>query len=269
MNLPVHLLSTDFDGTLIGHPSDGRCISEFGEILKSHKAAGGKWVINTGRSFIHTLEGMEHFQAPLEPDFLIALEREIYCRDEQGGWQEHMDWNNTCREQHQILFKEVKPLIDALCAYISDSTDVTLISEGLQPVGLVTTSEEVMHRVVEVIERHGREYPNFAYQRNTIYLRFCHSAYHKGSALSEIGRMLNISAQNILAAGDNYNDLGMLDGKHAAMTACPENAIPEVKQMVKDSAGYIASAKYAEGIAEAYRWFVSGKKTSPLMAGEA
>ncbi|MEO8206676.1 MAG: HAD-IIB family hydrolase [Chthoniobacterales bacterium] len=266
MNPGIHLLSTDFDGTLIGHPSDGRCISLFGDILKQHKEAGYRWVINTGRSFEHTLEGVAHFQAPVEPDFLIALEREIYCRDEQGEWQEHLEWNNTCRRQHRVLFEEVRPLMALLCAYIADSSDVNLISDGDQPVGLITTSEEVMHRVVEVIEEHGREYPNFSYQRNTIYLRFCHREYHKGSALSEIGRMLNIPAQNILAAGDNYNDLGMLDGKHARMTACPDNAIPEVKQRVREAGGYVASKKWAEGIAEAYQWFAGEANPAGLRA---
>ncbi|MEO6848442.1 MAG: HAD hydrolase family protein [Chthoniobacterales bacterium] len=255
MSRSIQLLSTDFDGTLIGHPSDGRCSGRFANVLMEHKARKGIWTINTGRSFLHTLEGVEHFQAPVAPDFLVSLEREIYCRDENGSWQAHQEWNSNCQKQHHILFESVRPLMAILTDYIRASPDVTLIEEKHQPVGLVTTSEDVMNRVVSVITEHSREYPDFSYQRNTIYLRFCHRAYHKGSALEEIARLTDISPSQILAAGDNHNDLAMLDGKYAHMACCPSNSIEEVKQVVRDAGGYIASAKCADGIAEAYHWF--------------
>lgn len=255
MTSGIKLISTDFDGTLIGHPSDGRCIEAFGRVLMDHRKDGGLWVINTGRSYEHTLEGIRHFQAPIQPDFLVCLEREIYVHDGGGKWNSHEEWNLTCQRRHDFLFEEVKPLLGSVVDYINASSDVTLISEEGHPVGLVTTSEEVMEHVVEVIEHHAREYPDFSYQRNTIYLRFCHRAYHKGSALEEIARLANIPATSIFAAGDNYNDLAMLDGKYAHMPACPHNAIPEVKNIVESAAGYVARTKYAEGIAEAYQWF--------------
>ena len=34
--------------------------------------------------------------------------------------------------------------------------------------------------------------PDFSYQRNTIYLRFAHRDYHKGSTLGELCRVLGI-----------------------------------------------------------------------------
>src|SRR5256886_10745151 len=65
---------------------------------------------------------------------------------------------------------------------------------------------------------------------NTIYLRFCHADYHKGAALAELARLIDVPRENIFAAGDHHNDISMLNGQVAAMPACPANAIEEVKR---------------------------------------
>ena len=70
----LRLLSTDFDGTLIEHFSDGRCTPEFAEVLLQHKKQGGVWAVNTGRGLVHAMEGVEKFQAPVQPDFLLTNE---------------------------------------------------------------------------------------------------------------------------------------------------------------------------------------------------
>src|SRR5206468_14315 len=75
-------------------------------------------------------------------------------------------------------------------------------------------------------------HPKLDYQRNGIYLRFCHADYHKGAALAELARLLDVARENIFAAGDHHNDISMLDGRFAAMPSCPANAIPEVQHAV-------------------------------------
>src|SRR5260221_9574501 len=100
----IRLISTDFDGTLIGHPSDGRCVPALARILSDFKSSGGLWAVNTGRSLAHTIEGLEIFRAPVEPDFLLTHEREIYHRNATGKWQDFGDWNQISRERHAELF---------------------------------------------------------------------------------------------------------------------------------------------------------------------
>jgi hydroxymethylpyrimidine pyrophosphatase-like HAD family hydrolase len=132
-----------------------------------------------------------------------------------------------------------------------ESDQITILYEEELPAGLVTSSEEVMEIVANNIQSEAERIPDFSFQRNSIYLRFCHRDYHKGSALGELCRLEGIKADAVFAAGDHFNDLSMLDGSYAKMTACPANAIDPVKQLVRRSQGYIADRCWAEGVAEA------------------
>ncbi|MEI6278580.1 MAG: HAD hydrolase family protein [Verrucomicrobiae bacterium] len=248
-------MSTDFDGTLIGHPSDGRCVPAFAEMLRRHRETGGLWAMNTGRSLEHAVEGLAIFSAPIEPDFLLTCEREIFSRDADGTWTPHAGWNDLCTARHNTLFEVAAPVVRAICLLAERSPDVTIIEEGGRPAGLVTSSEEVMDEVAAFIERESIEHPDFSYQRNTVYLRFCHRDYHKGSSLGELCRMIQVDRTAVLAAGDHFNDLSMLDGRYAAYPCCPSNAIPEVKRTVLAAGGHVAKLPAADGIAEAWKSF--------------
>jgi HAD superfamily hydrolase (TIGR01484 family) len=252
--MPIRLISTDFDGTLVGHPGDGSCAPALARALADFKASGGLWAINTGRSLEHALEGVALFAAPVEPDFLLTHEREIYHRDASGRWRDYGEWNRVCRERHAELFLRSGPVFDKIHALVDAARDVTLIYEREDgPAGLVTSDEAVMDRVTESLDAIRAEFPDFHYQRNTIYLRFCHRDYDKGSALGELCRLLDIGADAVFAVGDHFNDLPMLSGKYARHVGCPANAIPEVKQAVRAAGGHVATASCGVGSAEALR----------------
>ena len=251
----LRLLSTDFDGTLIAHPSDGRCSAAFAEVLKLHRETGGLWAINTGRSLEHAIEGVGIFAAPYEPDFLLTNEREIFLRAEDGGWEPDLSWNGTCRQRHEELFSRAGSVFEKVAELASNSPDVTLIHENGVLAGLVTSSEAVMEEVAGFIIREAVELPEFHFQRNTVYMRFCHRDYHKGAALGALCRTLSIGREQVFAGGDHFNDLSMLDGKYAAFPCCPSNAIAEVKSAVQSAGGYVATKVAADGVAEAWRFF--------------
>ena len=251
----VRLLSTDFDGTLIAMGSKGRCTPQFAAVLERHERRGGLWAINTGRSLNHTIDGLNLFGAPLEPDFLLTNEREIYARNARGLWMAHGEWNSVCRRRHEELFEQALEMFAFVERLAQESDSITVLYEEKLPAGLVTSSEEVMETVARNIQKEAEHLPDFSFQRNSIYLRFCHRDYHKGSALGELCRLEGIEAAMVLAAGDHFNDLSMLDGSYAKMTACPANAIDAVKQVVRRSQGYIANKNWADGIAEALDFF--------------
>jgi HAD superfamily hydrolase (TIGR01484 family) len=260
----IRLISTDFDGTLVGHPGDGSCVPELASALSDFKASGGLWAINTGRSLEHVLEGVALLGAPVEPDYLLTHEREIYQRDALGNWRDFGDWNRICRERHAELFLRSGPVFDRILALVEGARDVTLIYEREDgPAGLVTSDEAVMDRVTASLDAIGAEFPDFHYQRNTIYLRFCHRAYDKGSALGELSRLLEISAAEVFAAGDHYNDLPMLNGRPAKHVGCPINAIPEVKRAVRNAGGHISAKPWGAGVAESLRIAMNDVKTKP------
>jgi HAD superfamily hydrolase (TIGR01484 family) len=254
----MKLLSTDFDGTLVESGSDGRCAPAFAAALDDHARRGGLWAINTGRSLEHTLEGLAQFRPPVAPDFLLTNERDVYCRN-GAGWIAHGTWNETCRLRHTRLFQEAEKIFSFVKKLNAALPHFTILYEDDLPAGLITTTEEVMEKVAAEITEAAAHHPDFAFQRNSIYLRFCHREYHKGSALAELCRLESLSREDVFAAGDNLNDLSMLDGTHAVFTACPANAHPLVKQTVQTAGGYIAQASFGAGIAEALRHFETKK----------
>ena len=130
-----------------------------------------------------------------------------------------------------------------------------MIYEEKQPIGLVTQSEQIMEELIEELDEALLSHADFSYQRNTVYLRFCHRDYHKGSALAELCRLEGIPTSEVFAAGDHFNDLPMLDRKYAALIACPANAIDPVKEKVRLAEGCISNLPWADGIAEALRHY--------------
>ncbi len=140
--------------------------------------------------------------------------------------------------------------------FVTRRTSARVVYEANAPAGLIATNEEEMDRLIEFIDRAKAHEPKFHYQRNTIYLRFCHADYHKGAALEELSRLTEIPHANIFAAGDHHNDLSMLDGRYAALPACPANAIAEVKEAVRRASGWVAEKEYGAGVHEALRHFL-------------
>lgn len=253
----LRLLSTDFDGTLISHFSDGRCVEAFADVLVEHRKSGGLWAINTGRSLWHAIEGVEKFRPPVQPDFLLTNEREIFHRTPDGRWVPEHGWNETCYRRHGDLFAKATTLFDRIRDLAAGHPGISIAEEEGQPAGVITSDEQVMHEFVAFLEESCREVPDFSYQRNTIYLRFSHRDYHKGSALGELCRILQIPHSQVLAAGDHFNDIPMLDGRYAAHPCCPSNAIPEVRAIVSQAAGHLAGKPAAEGVAESWHYFQS------------
>ena len=262
----IRLLSTDFDGTLIAMGSRGRCSPDFAAALEEHRGNGGLWAINTGRTLEHAIDGLQLFDAPLAPDFLLTNEREIFRRDSSGDWVPHGDWNSVSRQRHAALFGGALEIFAVVEQLAQESDCITILYEDQFPAGLVTNSEDDMEIVAGQIRDAAKRWPDFSFQRNSIYLRFCHRDYHKGSALGELCRLETIAIQDVLAAGDHFNDLAMLDGIYAKNTACPANAIEPVKELVRRTQGYVAEKCWADGVAEALAFYGSWrpKRNAPL-----
>ena len=251
----LKLLSTDFDGTLIEHGENRRCTAAMAEVLMHNKRSGGFWAINTGRSLWHAIEGLDEFHPPVPPDFLLTNEREIFHRTPEGRWVPEHHWNEVCAVRHKELFRQAGDLFEKIRSHTAEHPGINLVEENDEPAGVITSDEEAMAEFVAFLDNELLAHPDFSYQRNTVYLRFSHRDYHKGSALGELCRLLSLKSGDVFAAGDHFNDIPMLDGLYAASTCCPANAIPEVRETIRRSKGHIATKKAADGVAEAWHFF--------------
>lgn len=266
MGTDIRLISTDFDGTLVSHDGepvlDGECMQLIAD-LKNH---GAQWAINTGRSVQLLESGLLDFDFPVHPDFILTSERDVFRASHNGGakWEPFGEWNDRVARDHAELFSSAESVLAEVVDFVTQQTQARLIylEDALE--GLVAADEEELDRIVEFIDRASEKHPKFAYQRNTIYLRFCHSDYHKGAALGELSRLIDIPRENIFAAGDHHNDVSMLDGRFAAMPACPANAIAEVKDAVRSAGGYVAKRSHGAGVREALLHFMSRASAANL-----
>ncbi len=251
----IKLLSTDFDGTLVDHDAHPPVSPALFQALVAIQARGGLWAVNTGRELGHIVEGLVEFGFPVEPDYVLTAEREVFHRGADGKWQDFGDWNARCAEAHHALFEESGELIADIEGFLATVPGAQSIHMGGRVVGLVTMTDADMDRVCAFLEQERVRVPGFHFMRNTVYVRFCHEDYSKGTALAELGRLCGIGREEIFATGDHYNDLPMLDGTHAQWVACPANAVEAVKNAVLKAGGYVAAGDCSAGIVEALNHF--------------
>jgi HAD superfamily hydrolase (TIGR01484 family) len=256
MSSGIRLLSTDFDGTLVAHGLDPVLDRGCMEQIEKLQEKGVIWAINTGRSVDLLESGLADFDFPIHPDFILTSERDIFRPSSNGGkWEPYGDWNERVARDHAELFHSAESVLAEVVDFVSQKTKARLLYHTAGLEGLVAESEEELGRVTKFIDQARSKQPKFHYQRNTVYLRFCHADYHKGAALAELSRLLEIPREEIFAAGDHHNDISMLDGHFAQYPACPANAIPEVQKAVRSAGGYVASQAYGAGVHEALLHF--------------
>ncbi|EDY18013.1 HAD-superfamily hydrolase, subfamily IIB [Chthoniobacter flavus Ellin428] len=255
----IKLLSTDFDGTLVDHDATPRVQPALFETFQQLHERGVLWAVNTGRVLWHIEEGLRELQFPILPDFVLTSEREVFHRGPDGRWQDYGDWNARCAKEHDNLFAQASQLLTDIEDFLAKHTRAHPIYEGERLIGLAAESDDEMDAIVEFLARECKRVPGFQFMRNTIYVRFCHEAYSKGTALGELARLTGISRDEIFAAGDHYNDLPMLDGRHAKWVTCPGNAVEAVKKTVSQAGGYVANGVCSGGIVEALRHFRAGE----------
>lgn len=209
------------------------------------------WGIATGRSMMHLVEGLSS-GFPFLPDFAITREREIYFPGRFGRFIPDDDWNKACDKAHRKLFKSLRKELALIRKYVEGEANGKWVEVEGDLAGVVLSDEKEMLGLLEEIARVCGKHPDLAYERNSVYLRFSHANYGKGAALEEISYRCAISPQNVIAAGDNHNDLSMLARDVSAWVICPGNAVPAVKERVRACQGLIGSSLASSGLVEAF-----------------
>ena len=198
--MPIVLLSTDFDGTLVALDSDPVLHPECMELIGDLQREGALWAINTGRSVELLESGLLDFEFPIHPDFILTSERDVFrpSRKMAAARGNHSAVGTSVVRASTELFNSAQSVLAEVVDFVSQKTKARLIyhSDGLE--GLVAASEDEMERITKFIDVARTQQPKFNYQRNTVYLRFCHADYHKGAALAELSRLLEISREEFL-----------------------------------------------------------------------
>ena len=261
MAKPRHtfILCFDFDGTLVHPGSDPAFHPGLGQMIHHLRGLGAAWVINTGRSLQQTLQGLGQHGIFMKPDFIIAQECEIYKPGLIAEWKDFGSWNRDARRAHERFMRDHRVSLDAIRHFVETQTQASFLQGDFGQVGIVASNDAELDGICQHIDTHTRQFPDIGYHRNGIYLRFSHSGYSKGSALAELARLLDLDAARCFAAGDNYNDLSMLDTRFARQIACPGNALEPIKEIVRQRGGFVATGPASEGMMEALGHFFSNR----------
>lgn len=254
------ILSFDFDSTLFCHdhaqkgiPTTPECINT---ILKLSKK-GWKWGINTGRSLDLLLKDLPLCNIPLHPDFIVSREREIHFLDPKTQtFLTDINWKARCQLLHNQMYERESQMLERVQRHIKKNTKAQWISEPGDEAGIIASSIQEMNDILCFINQEIAHLESVSYLRSTIYMRFTHIDFHKGTSLKHVAEKFQINREKVFAIGDGENDLGMLNPVYAGMISCPSNAEKKVKEIIAANQGYISKSPTSQGVHEALVHFI-------------
>lgn len=257
MELQLKLLCTDFDGTLFSEHEEPPIPLLLQNMVRQLQSSGMLWIINTGRDLSSLMEEIGRAEIGIWPDYVVVVEREIYYR-RSSTYISYNAWNHRCTLAHQELFQKLRPEIPKLHEWIQNHFNVTVYEDPYSPFCLVARNNKQADLIHSHLEDYCRQFPGLTVVRNDVYSRFSHKDFNKGTALGEIAKIEGITPDQILAAGDHYNDLPMLDQRFAQRLIAPANAITPVKEAVSRQDGYISHQIAGHGLARGLEFFCFG-----------
>lgn len=248
------LVCTDFDGTLTTEDLTAPLAPGFFAWLHSARQNRDvSWVVATGRSWEGLREALLHHHAPVFPEWIVTVEREIH-RVQNREAHPVEAWNRTCTEVHEALFGRHGAILERIEREVGSHEDVTVIPD-VGAIGLVVETPAAIAQAEKMVREILKDRPEILTVRNGPYFRFAHADYHKGSCLAHVQALLDLDATSTFVAGDNLNDLSMLTRRYGHYLACPSNSVPDVLAQVKKEGGYLAKTPGGTGIAEALHHF--------------
>jgi HAD superfamily hydrolase (TIGR01484 family) len=256
MDLPIKLISTDFDGTLHSDHEDPPVPQSVQALIGRLQQRGAKWVINTGRDLSSLMEGIARAHLSIRPDYVVVVEREIYYH-EASQYLSLEEWNRGCQEAHTELFARIAPDLPELIEWVNARFGATVYEDAYSPFCLLAGDNDEADLIHDYLDAYARKVSQLTVVRNDVYARFSHEAYNKGTALAEVGRQLGIGRDHIVAAGDHLNDLPMLSSAYARWLIAPANAVPAVKDAVQRQNGYISHQPWGHGLAQGLEFLLA------------
>ena len=246
------LIACDLDETLLGDDSKVPVINI--NAIKKALEIGVKFVPATGRGFKSITPTLEELD-------LLDKKDEYIISFNGGAIVENKDYKVL--KFHGLDFSLAKQLFNEgknadVCIHVYTKEDVYVfninddeqnyISKRLK--GFITKDElsidflkdipiskmlfenkdrKYLNSIEKKVEQITKDKINVTYSSNR-YIEFNSIGVDKGTALLELGEILGITKDEIIAIGDNFNDLAMLEA--AGLSIAVNNAVPPIKEKV-------------------------------------
>jgi Cof subfamily protein (haloacid dehalogenase superfamily) len=268
----IKLLIVDIDGTIAGESN--QVSTRVKQAIQAARAQGVRVGIATGRMYKSALR----FHHEIEADMPIIAYQGAWIQDPATGITHRHCPVPVDIAKELIDYFEQPHLLDELsihvyrddCLYvrgINPDTELYISRSGIgvtpvtdlrtvltdRPTKLLAMSEDIdliQHLLQDLRQRYSSEQLHIT-TSVPIFLETTQSGIDKGNAIEYVAKnLLGITAENVLAIGDNYNDVEML--AYAGIGVAMGNAPADV-QSISD---WVAPDVRADGVAVAIEKFI-------------
>ncbi len=241
----IRCVVIDLDGTMLVPAGDAvRIPHQMITALNELGRRGVVWCTNSGRDFedqaaILRRAVEEGLQAV--PDAIMF--NEAYVRPLQGrGLPAWRAWNAAARQS----LREFQPRVQAalrgkLDRWRSSYQILREVLEEETTAFLVPKEGEMAARFAAELSVVLRSVMEAVVLRNGGWVAVLPSHLGKGQVLATYMRSRFLESDEVLAIGDQLNDISMLNGEVADAVGCPSDAAAEVKSAVLDAGGTVAA----------------------------
>ncbi|MCM3296292.1 Cof-type HAD-IIB family hydrolase [Staphylococcus capitis] len=283
----IKLIATDMDGTLLNAAHE--ISQENQEAIKFAQEHGITVVIATGRAFYEAntpvaetdlkvpyicLNGAEvrdetfnimstsHLNHSLvskitstlkEKDiyYQVYTNRGIYTENPQRDLEIYIDIAERAGQKADVekIENSIQKRIDNGTLKIVDNYDKIEDIPGELIMKILAFDSDLGK--IDLVGQELAQSPNLAVSSSSRgNLEITHSDAQKGIALSTIAKQLGIDLKDIMALGDNLNDVSMLE--RVGYSVAMDNAAPEVKTVAK----YVTDSNENSGVGKAIKKFL-------------
>lgn len=263
----IRLIACDLDETLL---DDSKNVpQENKEAIRRFEAAGGHFVVSTGRIYTSLKRTLQQLDAYGKKDHYVISTNGALITENDGricfcqgvSYEKTMALIEYARQAGigvevftgtgDLYYENIdeREKID-LPMFIDTARplphDPSFLKGQVIPKLLYERQDMAyLHRFVEAMPQALKEGLEISYSSDR-FIELNHLGVSKGEALVQLAMMLNVSMEETMAIGDNYNDVSML--KAAGFSAVVANAPKEIQERCD----YVCTRTYREcGVAEA------------------
>ena len=258
------LIAIDMDGTLL--TSDKKILRETKEDLQYAHNKGVTVCICTGRGYPAARKYVDELELEM-PLILYNGCRIRYSQNPEVLYNQVIEfdvakkvyelitkYNGTCcfwredklyfnkNDEYALYYEQITSIKPTIIEQISDDL-LTNINKFIW-CGEFDWLEKVRKEIL--IEIEGINY----FKSQPRFLEIVPPSVDKGQSLNELCKLLGIAQDEVIAIGDEENDLSMI--KYAGMGVAMSNA----KDIVKENANYITLSNDENGVGEVVRKFI-------------
>lgn len=275
------LVALDLDGTMLG--DDKRLNSGTVELIREASEQGVRFTIATGRMSLGALRYAEELRvnipiityngAVIKNTFSGDIYRECKVPAEQGieaiqllrnepvlryaflGEEVFTDTAHEWTDRYADLLGVTMNLVTDLRDLLVDDPTMLVF---MVPVGQASILTQLLKSRLDPVVRITNSADWF--------LDVLHPEASKGLALAQLAERLGIAREEVIAIGDNLNDLEMIE--YAGLGVAVANASDELK----DAADYVTDAPISRGVEEVIHKFIltDGEvKNPPIFSTES